>query len=76
MWSVTGVNASYQPISIAGNVLYDAFGSQIHAYDAASGAQVWSSGSAIASGVKTGVTIVNGHVYAVDWNDTLYAFGL
>jgi hypothetical protein len=76
VWSVTGVNASLQPISVAGGVVYDQFGSQLKAFSAASGALLWTSGSSITNGMFTGPAIVNGHVYVVDWSDTLYAFGM
>jgi hypothetical protein len=76
-WSVTGVNANLQPISVAGGVVYDAFGSKLEAFSAATGSvPLWTSGSSITNGMQTGPTIVNGHVYVVDWSDTLYAFGL
>ncbi len=76
VWSVTGVNASYQPISVADGVVYDSFNATLDAFDAHTGAQLWNSGSSVASGIKSGATVVNGRVYVVDWNDTIYAFGL
>ena len=78
VWSVTSVNASYEPITIANGVVYDVFGSKVEAFNAATGGTppLWTSGNNVAQGVQSGATVVNGHVYVVDWSDTLYSFGL
>jgi outer membrane protein assembly factor BamB len=46
------------------------------AFSAATGAPLWNSGSSTSGTIQNGATLVNGRVYAVDWNDTIYAFGL
>lgn len=75
VWS-QAINVYVAPPTIAGGVVYDPAGSQLLAFDATTGARLWNSGSSISGNVQNGVSVVNGKVYAVDWNDTLYAFGL
>lgn len=75
-WSVNNINTGLQPLTVAGSVVYDITGSTINAYDASSGTPLWNSARNIVSFVGAGATVVNGHVYVVDWNDTLYSFGL
>lgn len=75
VWSQT-LNVYAAPPKIAGGVIYDPAGSQLLAFNAATGAPLWNSGSSVSGSIQAGATVVNGTVYAVDWNDTLYAFGL
>ena len=74
VWSAA-INAGLAPITVAGGVVYDTTGSKINAFDATTGAALWNSGSSVSGSIQSGATVVNGHVYAVSWNDTLYAFG-
>ena len=74
-WS-QGINATVTPVTVAGGVVYDAAGAQLLAFNAATGAQLWSSGSSILGSVQNGAAVVDGRIYVVDWKDTVYAFGL
>ena len=64
------------PPSIADGVVFQPAGSKIYAFNAATGGQLWTSGSSIAGNIQNAASIVNGRVYVVDWNDTIYAFGM
>ena len=75
LWSQQ-IGVSVAPITIAGGVVFDPVGSKLQAFNAASGASLWDSGSTITGAMRNGATIVNGRVYVVDWNDTIYAFGV
>jgi outer membrane protein assembly factor BamB len=49
----------------------------IYAFDAETGAELWSSGNTITSFTHFGgLTIVNGRIYIATYDNTLYAFGL
>jgi outer membrane protein assembly factor BamB len=75
VWSQS-MAVDFAPPTIAGGVIFESVGSQLQAFNAATGAPLWNSGSSIAGAVQNGATLVNGRVYVVDWNDTIYAFGL
>jgi outer membrane protein assembly factor BamB len=79
-WQTTvGPNfASVSPPIVAGGVVYygDGSGNQLLAFDATTGAQVWSSGSTIKGGIYGAPTVVNGRVFVGAWDNKLYAFGL
>jgi outer membrane protein assembly factor BamB len=64
--------------AIAGGIVYsgDGLGSQILAFDAATGQRLWSSESNISGGIFATPMVVNGHLYVAGWNGHLYAFGL
>lgn len=64
------------PPTVAGGVIYDPAGAQLLAFNAATGAPLWNSGSSIIGTIQNGASVVNGRVYVVDWNDTIYAFSL
>ncbi len=70
--------ASVSPPSVAGGVVYygDGPGNQLLAFDAATGAPLWSSGATIKGAIYAAPTIVNGRVFAGAWDGKLYAFGL
>lgn len=68
---------SVSPPTIANGVVYygDGSGHAVHAFDAKTGAQLWSSGTQI-SGLTYGApTVVNGELLVGAWNGFLYAFG-
>jgi outer membrane protein assembly factor BamB len=46
----------------------------VYALDAATGAQLWSSGTLIAGGIYGAVTVANGQLLVPAVNGTLYAF--
>jgi outer membrane protein assembly factor BamB len=48
----------------------------LYALDAATGKELWSSGSAITSFARAGLAAGGGQVYLVTYDNTLYAFGL
>ncbi len=70
--------ASVSPPSVAGGVVYygDGPDSQLLAFDATTGTQLWSSGSTISGGIYGAPTIVNGQVFVGAWDGKLHAFGL
>lgn len=47
-----------------------------YAFDAATGAQLWSSGGQIAGGIFAAATVANGQVLVSSYGGRLYAFGL
>ncbi len=63
--------------TIAGNVVYltDGVGKQVFAFDAASGAQLWNSGTTITGNVMNAAT-VDGRVFVGSWDHKIYSFGL
>jgi outer membrane protein assembly factor BamB len=69
---------SVSPPTVAGGVVYygDGFGNTERAFDAATGTQLWNSGSTIQGPLFAAPTVVNGQLYAASWDDSLYAFGL
>jgi outer membrane protein assembly factor BamB len=79
-WQTTvGPNfASVSPPTVAGGVVYygDGSGSQLLAFDAVTGTQLWSSQSTITGAIYGAPTVVNGEVFVGAWDGKLYAFGL
>jgi outer membrane protein assembly factor BamB len=79
-WQRTvGLNgASVSPPTVAGGVVYygDGPDSQLLAFDAVTGAQLWSSQSIIRRGIYGAPMVVNGRVFVGAWDGKLYAFGL
>ena len=65
------------PPTLANGVVYYADGdaSQLLAFNADTGQQLWSSGSLVTGGIFAAPTVVNGHVYLSGYStNTLYAF--
>jgi outer membrane protein assembly factor BamB len=62
--------------TVAHGVVYygDGKGSQEFAFNAASGAQLWSSGSTTGQ-IFAAPTVVNGKLFVASWDHLLYAFG-
>lgn len=79
-WQTTvGPNfASVSPPTVAGGVVYygDGPSSQLLAFDAVTGTQLWSSQSIIAGAIYGAPMVVNGEVFVGAWDGKLYAFGL
>jgi outer membrane protein assembly factor BamB len=79
-WQTTvGPNfASVSPPTVAGGVVYygDGLDSQLLAFDAVTGTQLWSSQSIIAGAIYGAPMVVNGEVFVGAWDGKLYAFGL
>ena len=79
-WQTTvGPNfASVSPPTVAGGVVYygDGPDSQLLAFDAVTGTQLWSSGSTITGGIYGAPMVVNGRVFVGGWDGKLHAFGL
>lgn len=77
-WQQTvGPNStSVSPPTVANGVVYygDGFGNTERAFDAATGAQLWSSGSTIGGGVYAAPTVVDGMLLVPAWDGKLYAF--
>ena len=48
----------------------------LYALDAATGKEIWSSGTAITSFARAGLSAGGGQVYLVTYDNTLYAFGI
>ncbi len=79
-WQVTiGPNfASVSPPTVAGGVVYygDGPGKRLLAFNAVTGALLWSSGSTIQGAIFGAPMVVNGRVFVGAWDGKLYAFGL
>ncbi len=67
---------SVSPPTVANGVVYygDGFGNTERAFDAATGAQLWSSGSTIGGGLYAAPIVVNGMLLVPAWDGKLYAF--
>jgi len=77
--TVVGPNfASVSPPTVAGGVVYygDGSGRQLLAFDAVTGARLWSSRSTIGGSIYGAPMVVNGKVFVGAWDNKLYAFGL
>jgi outer membrane protein assembly factor BamB len=68
--------ASVSPPTVANGVVYygDGYGNTERAFNAATGAQLWSSGSAIGGGLYAAPIVVNGTLLVPSWDHKLYAF--
>jgi hypothetical protein len=76
-WQKKSIGASgYQSPVIAHGVVYAAGKDVLYAFDAKTGAILWSSGTTISGTIAAAPTVVNGRVYALSWDGHLYAFGL
>ncbi len=66
------------PPTVAGGLVYygTGAGSQLLAFDAVIGTQLWSSGTTIHGPIFGAPMIVNGQVFVGAWDGKLYAFGL
>ena len=67
---------SDSPPTVANGVVYygDGYGNTERAFNAATGALLWSSGSTIGGGLYAAPTVVNGTLFVPSWDDKLYAF--
>ncbi len=79
-WQQTaGVNGQKPEGSptVANGVVYfgDGPGNTFHAYDAATGTELWNSGTAFTAQAWSAPTVVNGKLYVGDADGTLRAFG-
>ncbi len=70
--------ASVSPPTVAGGVVYygDGPGKRLLAFNAVTGALLWSSGSTIQGAIFGAPMVVNGRVFVGAWDGKLYAFGL
>jgi outer membrane protein assembly factor BamB len=67
---------SDSPPTVANGVVYygDGYGHTERAFNAQTGALLWSSGSMIGGGLYAAPTVVNGMLYVPAWDGKLYAF--
>ena len=67
---------SVSPPTVANGVVYygDGYGNTERAFNAATGAQLWSSGSTIGGGLYAAPIVVNGMLLVPSWDGKLYAF--
>lgn len=73
-----GINdESVSPPTVANGVVYygDGPGNKELAFDAATGKQLWSSGTTIGEALFAAPTVINGKVFAAGWYHQLYSFG-
>ena len=68
--------ASVSPPSVANGVVYygDGYGNTERAFNAQTGAILWTSGGTIGGGLYAAPTVVNGMLYVPAWDGKLYAF--
>ena len=64
--------------TIANGVVYysDGFHGQIHAFDASTGAPLWTSGPEVTGGILATPIVVNGRLFAGSYDSHLHAWGL
>jgi outer membrane protein assembly factor BamB len=69
--------SSVSPPVVANGVVYygDGFGSTEYAFDASSGARLWTSGSEIGGALYAEPIVVNGLLIVASWDEHLHAFG-
>jgi outer membrane protein assembly factor BamB len=77
-WHQT-VGPNYTPVSpptVANGVVYygDGDGNTEYAFDAATGKQLWNSGSTLGGNAYAAPTVVNGELLVASWDHRLYAF--
>ncbi len=67
---------SDSPPTVANGVVYygDGYGNTERAFNAATGAQLWSSGATIGGGLYAAPIVVNGMLLVPSWDNKLYAF--
>ena len=72
-----GYEISVSPPTVANGVVYygDGGGDQELAFDAATGAPLWNSGTTIGGYIFAAPTVDNGNVYVGSWDGHLYKFG-
>lgn len=68
---------SVSPPTVAGGIVYygDGIGNTEYAFNAATGAPVWNSGTTIAGGLFAAPLVANGQLVVPAWDHKLYAFG-
>jgi outer membrane protein assembly factor BamB len=65
------------PTTIAGVVFFaTGGGNTVYAYNSATGAALWNSGSTIQGAAYVAPTVIGGQVFTGSWDDHLYAFGV
>jgi outer membrane protein assembly factor BamB len=78
LWAQTiGPQTPTSPPTVANGVVYygDGVGGTEYAFNAATGAVLWNSGSQISGSTYAAPTVVNGELLVGAWNGVLYAFG-
>ena len=67
---------SFSPVTVAGGVAYFGTGldNHVYAYNIATGAQLWGSGSGITGNVYAAPMVDTGRLYVPSWNHLMYAF--
>jgi outer membrane protein assembly factor BamB len=67
---------SVSPPTVANGIVYygDGYGNTERAFNARTGALLWTSGSTIGGGLYAAPTVVNGMLYVPAWDHKLYAF--
>jgi hypothetical protein len=73
-WSSREIEAPQAPIVVNG-VVFAASGATLYAVDALTGKDLWNSGKAIASPIRSGISAGGGQVFATAGDGTLYVFG-
>jgi len=70
-------HSNVSPPTVANGVVYygDGPGHVEHAFDAATGAKLWTSGSTVGVGIWAAPTVVGGRLLVPAWDGKLYAFG-
>lgn len=70
--------ATVSPPTVAGGVVYygDGPGNELLAFDATTGALLWSSGTTIGGAIYAAPTVVNGRLLAGAWDGKVHVFGL
>jgi outer membrane protein assembly factor BamB len=75
---ISDQNDNSEQVVVANGVAYftSGVGNAVYALNASTGAQLWSSGTAIGSFAFAAPTVDGGRLYVASWDDNVYAFGL
>lgn len=74
VWTSREMPALLPPV-VVNDVVFTASGSTLYALDAVTGKDLWNSGKAVASGIRSGISAGGSQVFVTANDGTLYTFG-